>query len=145
MSSKKKAQLNALNGIIDTEFNFTESLGDDAPGMFINDCDNGTGPLLAVAASLESRVCDLRESAEDAEAHGEDYPVEFAKKQWLNMIAQYVGILTRRLDAGETLCDNASATAALRGDLSALRLLLLAIYGEKDLCALEKASVVRFR
>jgi hypothetical protein len=137
MPSTKKLRPAALDPILAFQFSFPQLITQSEAFFELDDCADGTGPLIDTCFTLSSRLADLKEHAESFEEEGEAYTLPFAKETWLDMIVTLCGIITRRVNKGEQLFESEAANAKLREELGSLRAFLIGIYSTKTLAKLE--------
>ena len=121
MSSVFKKRQRALGQLLKCDFSFAALLDAGERLLDWNDCATLDGPLNEVCFSLWNRLQDLKDSAEEAGSSGEPYPVQFAKEQWLDLIAAYAGTALRRIQAGELLMESEGVTAKFLEEVRAVR------------------------
>jgi hypothetical protein len=136
-----KQRYAALTKILEIELAFVELLPEEEIMLTGNDGSDGTGPIKDVCFSLWDRLGGLQSESKELAMRGDGLSIQFAKELWLDEIATYCGIISRRFAAGELLLDSEPVTARLREQLAGLHDQLAVIYGPK-LAALEARMTV---
>ena len=122
----------ALTRLLHFAFSFESLVSTNEAMVSLDDHAGFDGPLCDVCFSMISRMDDLRESAEIAQARGKRYSPSAAKSEWVDTIAEYAVAIRVRISHGEKLLDSESSTIPLAWELDRLFGALETLVGPDD-------------
>jgi hypothetical protein len=122
----------ALTRLLNFAFSFETLVSTNEAIASLDGHASFDAPLRDVCFSMVSRMDDLRDSAEKAQARGRSYSPAAAKTDWVQTIAEYAVAIRVRIVRGEKLLNSESVTIPLSWELDRLFGALEALVGSDD-------------